>query len=82
VEEFYVLTWESPKEMIFEMPVRTPASVQFRFFGFDRFDSNRVESGLTPSPIERASAIAPRATRSNFARLAREEAEPSRSLRV
>ena len=22
VEEFYVLTWESPKEMIFEMPVR------------------------------------------------------------
>ena len=25
VEEFYVLTWESPKEMIFEMPVRTRA---------------------------------------------------------
>jgi hypothetical protein len=23
VEEFYVLTWEAPKEMIFEMPVRT-----------------------------------------------------------
>ena len=22
VEEFYVLTWEAPKEMIFEMPVR------------------------------------------------------------
>ena len=25
VEEFYVLTWESPKEMIFEMPVRPSA---------------------------------------------------------
>jgi len=26
VEEFYVLTWEAPKEMIFEMPVRVRAS--------------------------------------------------------
>ena len=28
VEEFYVLTWESPKEMIFEMPVRVSSRAQ------------------------------------------------------
>ena len=32
VEEFYVLTWEAPKEMIFEMPVRVRASRRRVFF--------------------------------------------------
>ena len=50
VEEFYVLTWESPKEMIFEMPVRPSAERREhlkppRFFFLFARDSapNRVD---------------------------------------
>jgi len=42
VEEFYVLTWESPKEMIFEMPVRV--SSRARLFGCSRRRLDRRRS--------------------------------------
>ena len=45
VEEFYVLTWESPKEMIFEMPVRPSAERREHLSRRDFFFSLRSRLG-------------------------------------
>ena len=48
VEEFYVLTWESPKEMIFEMPVRVSSRAQKGFSVGRVVDSTAVDRSAFP----------------------------------